>query len=49
MKGEFQHQNTSCIFVSSTVKILGLQKASVAEFEKSRRGKRKKRNRMGQD
>jgi hypothetical protein len=35
--------------VSSTVKILGLQKGSIAEFEKSRRGKRKKRIMMGQD
>ncbi len=26
MKGESQHQNTLCIFVSSTVKILGLKK-----------------------
>ncbi len=48
-KNESQHQNILCIFVSSTVKILGLQKGSIAEFEKSRRGKRKKRIRMGQD
>jgi hypothetical protein len=50
MKGESQHQNTLGISVSSTVKILGLKKGSVAECDKSRRaGKRKKRVGMEQD
>jgi hypothetical protein len=50
MKDGSPHQNTFCIFASSTVKILGLKKGSAAECDKTRReGKRKKRMGMGQD
>jgi hypothetical protein len=36
MKDGSPHQNTLCIFVSSTVKILGLKQGSAAECDKSK-------------
>ncbi len=44
MKGESQHQNTLCIFVSSTVKVLELKKASVAECDEQERREKEEEN-----
>ncbi len=44
MKGESQHQNTLCIFVSSTVKVLELKKGSVAECDEHERREKEEEN-----